>query len=67
VLINSVLSSLPMFMISFFEVQKGFLKKLITSALYSSSSMTARRKSIDLLNGVSYANQKTKWVYGLKI
>jgi hypothetical protein len=28
VLINSVLSSLPMFMLSFFEVPKGVLKKL---------------------------------------
>jgi hypothetical protein len=28
VLINSVLSSLPMFMLSFFEVSKGVLKKL---------------------------------------
>jgi hypothetical protein len=32
VLINSVWSSLPMFMLSFFEVPKGVLeKKLITS------------------------------------
>ena len=28
VLINSVLSSLPMFMMSFFEVPKGVLKKI---------------------------------------
>jgi hypothetical protein len=28
VLINSVLSSLPMFMLSFFEIPKGVLKKL---------------------------------------
>jgi hypothetical protein len=33
VLINSVLSSLPMFMLSFFEVLKGVLEKLITSDL----------------------------------
>jgi hypothetical protein len=31
VLINSVLSSLPMFMLSFFEVPKGVLEKWITS------------------------------------
>ena len=28
VLINSILSSLPMFMLSFFEVPRGVLKKL---------------------------------------
>ena len=28
VLINSVLSSLPMFMLSFFEIPRGVLKKL---------------------------------------
>jgi hypothetical protein len=28
VLINSVLSSLPMFMLSFFEVPKGMLEKI---------------------------------------
>jgi len=28
VLINSVLSSLPMFMLSFFEIPKGVLKKM---------------------------------------
>ena len=28
VLINSVLSSLPMFMMSFFEIPRGILKKL---------------------------------------
>ena len=31
VLLNSVLSSLPMFMMSFFEIPKGFLRNLINT------------------------------------
>jgi hypothetical protein len=51
VLVNYVLSSLPIFIISFFEVPKGFLKKVIISSLDSSDCTIARRKGIDLLNG----------------
>jgi hypothetical protein len=48
VLINSVLSSFPMFMLSFFEVPKGVLeKKLIISGLGFSGNMIAKRRNID--------------------
>jgi hypothetical protein len=51
VLVNYVLSSLPIFILSIFEVPKGFLKKVIISGLDSSDCTIARRKGIDLLNG----------------
>ena len=46
VLINSVLSSLPMLMLSFFEVPRGVLKKLITSGHGFSGRVMTTRKSI---------------------
>jgi len=47
VLINSVLSSLAMFMMSFFEVPKGILKKLDFYRSAFSGKVTTTRKSID--------------------
>jgi hypothetical protein len=47
VLINSVLSSLPMFMLSFFEIPKGCPKILIISDLDFFGKMIVRRRSMD--------------------
>ena len=47
VLINSVLSSLPMFMLSFFEVPRGVLKKLSIIDQGFSGKTTNIRKSTD--------------------
>jgi hypothetical protein len=46
VLINSVLTSLPMFKLSFFEVSKGVLKKSITSDLGFSDNTIAKKRNI---------------------
>jgi hypothetical protein len=46
VLINLVLSSLPLFMLSFFKISKGVLEKLITSGQDFFGKTIARRKSI---------------------
>jgi hypothetical protein len=46
VLINSVLSSLTMFMMSFFEIPKGILKKLASIGLHSfGKGITIRRNT----------------------
>jgi len=47
VLINSVLSSLPMFMMSFFELPRGVLKKLTVSDRDSIGKMTNTNANID--------------------
>jgi hypothetical protein len=47
VLINSMLNSLAMFMLSFLKFQMEFLKKLITSDLDSFGSTIVRKRSID--------------------
>jgi hypothetical protein len=47
VLINSVLSSLPMFMLSFFEIPKGCLKGLIILDQDSFGNKTTKRRNID--------------------
>ena len=62
VLLNPVLSGLPMFMMSVFEIPKEVLKKLdqYTSRFFGKG--TKIRKNIDLINGTSFANPKTKEV-----
>jgi hypothetical protein len=47
ILINSVLSSLPMFMMSFFELPKGVLKKSTILDLASIGKMTHTKGNID--------------------
>ena len=47
VLINSVLSSLPMFMMSFFEISRGVLKKLDYFICRFFSTVMNTRKNID--------------------
>ena len=46
-MINSVLSSLAIFMMSFFEVPKDILKKLIFIDLLFSGKVIAIRRNID--------------------
>jgi hypothetical protein len=46
VLLNSVLSSLPMFMLSFFELPKGVLKKLDYFRLRFSGRVTNTKRNI---------------------
>jgi hypothetical protein len=50
VLINSVLSSLPMFMLSFFELSKGVLRKLTTFGQDFFGKIIVRRKNIGSQN-----------------
>jgi hypothetical protein len=50
VLINSVLSSLPMFMLSFFELSKGVLRKLTTFGQDFFDKIIVRRKNIGSQN-----------------
>ncbi len=60
VLINSVLSSLVMFMISFFRSQNEFLKKLIIIDLASFGKVMIIKRSIDLQDGILFVNQKIR-------
>ena len=63
VLINSVLSSLLLFMFSFFEVPREVLKKLdfYRSRFFWQSN--ENKKNIGLRDGVSSAAQRTKGVW----
>ena len=63
VLINSVLSNLPLFMFLFFEVPREVLKKLdfYRSRFFWQSDQD--KKNIGLQNGVSSAVQRTKGVW----
>jgi hypothetical protein len=48
VLINSVLTSLPMFMLSFFEIPKGVLEKIdYFRSRFFFGKMRVKRKNID--------------------
>ena len=63
VLINYVLSSLPLFMFSFFEAPREVLKKLdfYRSRFFWQSN--EHKKSIGWQDGVSFVAQKTKGVW----
>ena len=63
-LINSVLSSLPMYMMSFFAM---FLKIWTIFALASTGKGMRVEKNIALLDGVSYANLRNKGILGYMI
>jgi hypothetical protein len=53
VLINSVLSSLPMFMLSFFEIPKVVLEKMtIFDQAFLFAKMIVKRRNIDSQSGV---------------
>jgi hypothetical protein len=62
VLLNSVLSSLSMFMMSFFEIPKGVIKTWITTGLGSFGKDPRKSTDIGLPNGTSYVDLKIKVV-----
>jgi len=57
VLINLVLTSLAMFMLSFFQIPRGVLKNWITIAPDFSSNVMNTRRNIDWLGGTSFVHQ----------
>ncbi|WVZ75219.1 hypothetical protein U9M48_023298 [Paspalum notatum var. saurae] len=60
VLINTVLSSLSMFMLSFFEVPRGVLKRMDYFRSRFFGRMISTKRNTGLPNGRFFANQKTK-------
>jgi hypothetical protein len=67
ILINSVLTSLTMYMLSFFEVPRGVLKKLDYYRSRFFWQCDEHKKSIDSLSGVYCVHQKTLVVWASKI
>jgi hypothetical protein len=67
VLINSVLTSLPMFMLSFLEILVGLRKRLdfYRSRFFFGSPMKIR-ENIDLQNRILFADPKIKGVWVLR-
>jgi hypothetical protein len=55
-----------MFMLSCFEVPKGVLENIDYYRSCFFGKMIVRKRGIDLLNGILYANQEIKAVYGCK-
>ena len=66
-LINSVLSSLPMYMMSFLRSPKGFLKNWTIFAPAFTGKVTRVEKNTVSPNGISYANLRSKVVLGFMI
>ncbi len=62
VFINSVLSSLAIFMISFFEIPKGVLQKIDYYRSRFFWQGDDHKKSTDLLDGISFVNPKIREV-----
>ena len=60
VLINSVLTSLPIFLLSFFEIPKGVRKRLDYYRSLFFSKVISSSKNIDYLNGILCVDRKTK-------
>jgi hypothetical protein len=57
VLINSILSSLSMFMLFFFEILKGVVEKIdYFRSRFFLGKMIVKRRNIDLQNRTLYAN-----------
>jgi hypothetical protein len=61
-LINSVLSSLPMYMMSFLQFQKGFLRNWIILDPGFIGKVMNIRENIDSLSGLFYASLKIRVV-----
>ena len=66
VLINSVLTSMSMFLISFFKFRKGFESDLISLDLISFGSLMRPRGNTVSRDGISYADLNTKVVSVLR-
>jgi hypothetical protein len=60
--INSVLTTLAMFMLSFFEVPRGVLERLDYFYLDFSGKVKIIRRNTCLLDGISFANLRIKGV-----
>ena len=58
--INSVLTSLAMFVLSFFEVPRGVLERWIIFYLDFSGKVKIIRRNTGLLDGISFANLRIK-------
>ena len=67
ILINSVLTSLPMFLLLFFEVPVGVRKRLDFYRSRFFWQGDELKKNIGLLNGISSVDRKTKEVSVLRI
>jgi hypothetical protein len=64
VLVNSVLTRLPMFMLSFLKYPKGYGKDWIYLGRDFFGKAMAIRRSTDLLDGVSFVGQRIRGVWG---
>jgi hypothetical protein len=66
ILINSILTSLPMFMLSFFEIPKGVTKRLdfFRSRFFWQSD--GHKRNTASKNGTSFVDLKIKGVWGLR-
>jgi hypothetical protein len=62
VLINSVLTSLPMFLLSFFAIPIGYGKGLISIGHVSFGKVMNTKRNTDLLDGTLFIDQRTKGV-----
>jgi hypothetical protein len=60
VLINLVLTCLPMLMLSFFEIPKGILEKIEYYRSQFFWQNDSKRKNIDSQSGAYFANQRIK-------
>jgi hypothetical protein len=60
ILINSVLTSLPMFLLSFFEIPIGVRKRLDFFAHVSFGKATKTKRNIDSQNGTWFVGRRTK-------
>ena len=60
VLINSVLTSMPMFLLSFFEFRNGSESNLISLDLVSFGSLMRPRGNTVTRDGISFVDLKTK-------
>jgi hypothetical protein len=62
VLINSVLTSIPMFLLYFLKYRKVFVGDWIITGLISSGKAMSSKRSTYLLNGSLFVDQKTKGI-----
>ena len=60
ILVNSVLTSLPMFMLSFLQIPKGVRKRLDVFRSRFFGKVMNKRENTDLLNGTSYVNLRIR-------
>jgi hypothetical protein len=59
-MINSVLTSLVMFILSFFKVLKGVLDKIVITSTNSIDKETNKKRNIDSQDETLYVSQRIK-------